>query len=393
MHGCTSDHYDRTQVTAQVVNPVMARRKTSRPRLFLGGLGILALLAGLWTGLILLKLEVPSPRAHFEDVHGPLMVLGFFGTLIALERAVAVGHRAGYLAPSLSGLGGVALISGLPLIIGKSLLALAGFGVVALYIAASRRQMSLHLAVMAVGALTWVVAVLAWIGGRDVALLVPLLAAFLVLTIAGERLELARVIRVTGQARVSFVIAAGIFVLGVTLSLATVSLGVRIAGVGLVGLAAWLAKHDVARRTVRQSGLTRYMAICLLTGYIWLAIGGLLWLSFGTLTDGGAFDAMLHAIFLGFVMGMVFAHAPIIVPAVFHVAVPYRSRFYWHFLLLHISLLLRIIGGDLAANRLCWQIGGVLNEVAVLVFIASTALAVAQGRKNGIPLVEPQGKR
>ena len=364
------------------MNSVGSRRKTSRPRLFLGSLGVLALLAGLWAGLILLKLQVPSPRAHFEDVHGPLMVLGFFGTLITLERAVALGYRAGYLAPSLSGLGGVALIFGFPLIVGESLLAVAGFGLITLYVAASRRQMSLHLAVMAVGALAWVVAVLAWMSGRDVALLVPFLAAFLVLTIAGERLELARVIRVTGQARVSFVVAAGIFAFGVTLSLASVSLGVRIAGLGLIGLAAWLAKHDVARRTVHQAGLTRYMAVCLLAGYAWLAVGGLLWLLFSNLSDGAAFDAMLHAIFLGFVMGMVFAHAPVIVPAVFHAAVPYRSRFYWHFLLLHLSLLLRIIGGDLAANRLSWQIGGVLNEVAILLFIASTGVAVAQERKN-----------
>lgn len=371
----------------------MSRRKTARSRLFLGGLGVLALLAGLWAGLILLKLEVPSPRAHFEEVHGPLMVFGFFGTLIALERAVALGNRAGYLAPAFAGLGGFALIIGLPLVVGESLLTLAGVGLIALYVGAARRQMSLHLTVMGVGAIAWVGAVLAWMGGRDVALLVPFLAAFLVLTIAGERLELARVIRVTGQARITFVVAAGIFAFGVALSLTAVSLGVRIAGVGLIGLAAWLAKQDVARRTVHQSGLTRFMAVCLLTGYAWLAVGGVLWLLFGNLSDGAAFDAMLHAIFLGFVMGMVFAHAPVIVPAVFHAAVPYRTRFYWHFLLLHVSLLLRIIGGDLAGNRLCWQIGGVLNEVAVLLFIGSTGIAVVQGRKSAITLIDTQVKR
>ena len=375
------------------VSSVMSRRKTAPSRLFLGGLGVLALLAGLWAGLILLKLEVPSPRAHFEEVHGPLMVFGFFGTLIALERAVALGNRAGYLAPAFAGMGGFALIIGLPLVVGESLLTLAGVGLIALYVGAARRQMSLHLTVMGVGAIAWVGAVLAWMGGRDVALLVPFLAAFLVLTIAGERLELARVIRVTGQARITFVVAAGIFAFGVALSLTTVSLGVRIAGVGLIGLAAWLAKHDVARRTVHQSGLTRFMAVCLLTGYAWLAVGGVLWLLFGNLSDGAAFDAILHAIFLGFVMGMVFAHAPVIVPAVFHAAVPYRTRFYWHFLLLHVSLLLRIIGGDLAGNRLCWQIGGLLNEVAVLLFIGSTGIAVVQGRKSAITLIDTQVKR
>jgi len=371
---------------------IASRRRTPLSRLLLGGLGIFALLAGLWAGLILLKLDVPSPRPDFKEVHGPLMVLGFFGTLIALERAVALGNRWGYLAPAFAGLGGVALAIGLSLIIGQLLLLLAGIGLIALYGLAARRQMSLHLSIMAIGALAWVVAVIAWMAGRDAMLLVPFLAAFLVLTIAGERLELARVIRVTGTARFTFVVASGIFAVGVVLSLTTVTLGVRLAGVGVIGLAAWLAKHDVARRTVHQSGLTRFMAVCLLTGYAWLAVGGVLWLSFGNLSDGAAFDAMLHAIFLGFVVGMVFAHAPVILPAVFHAAVPYQKRFYWHFFLLHVSLLLRLVGGDLFSDRLCWQIGGVLNETAVLAFIASTGVAVVQGRRNEIGHVSSRVK-
>jgi hypothetical protein len=366
-------------------------------RLVIGALGGIALLAGLWAALILLKLGVPSPRPTFKEVHGPLMVLGFFGTLIALERAVAIGNRAGYLSPAFAGLGGVALVVGLPLIVAQLLLALAGIGLLALYIGAARRQMSLHLTVMATGAISWIVAVLAWMAGRDVALLVPVLAGFVILTIAGERLELARVIRVSGAARANFIISVGTFIFGVALSLTRVSLGVRIAGLGLIALAVWLAKNDVARRTVRQSGLTRYMAVCLLAGYAWLAVAGVLWLRFGNLTDGAAFDAMLHAVFLGFVMGMVFAHAPVIVPAVFHAAVPYRPRFYWHFYLLHASLLLRLIGGDLAGDHLCLQIGGVLNEVAILAFIASTGTAVVEGRRQSLSdvekvLVDPKGK-
>jgi hypothetical protein len=161
-----------------------------------------------------------------------------------------------------------------------------------------------------------------------------------------------------------------------------VTTGVRVAGAGLLALAAWLAVHDVARRTIRQPGLTRYMAVCLLTGYGWLATAGVLWLRFGTLSDGPAFDAQLHALFLGFVIGMVFAHAPVIVPAVFRAAVPYRPHFYAPLLLLHTSLLLRLLGGDLASNRLAWHVGGVFNEVALLCFIGVTVVAVAQGRRD-----------
>jgi hypothetical protein len=367
-----------------------ATRRVPRTRMALGALGMLALLAGLWAALLMLGLDVPTPRPDFAEVHGPLMVLGFLGTLITLERAVAIDVPAGYLTPTAAGLGALALILGLPLAVGQLLLAAAGAGLVGLYVAAARRQASLHLAVMAAGAVAWVVAVCLWLAGRDVALLVPWLAGFLVLTIAGERLELARVIRVTGTARATFTGAVAIFATGLAVSVVTASAGVRVAGIGLLALAGWLAVHDVSRRTIRQPGLTRYMAVCLLTGYGWLATGGVLWLRFATLSDGPAFDAMLHALFLGFVISMVFAHAPVIMPAVFRAAVPYRRHFYAHVALMHASLLLRLIGGDVAGNRAAWQTGGVLNEIALLCFIVVTVIAVVQGRSHSRPV--PAGR-
>ena len=53
----------------------------------------------------------------------------------------------------------------------------------------------------------------------------------------------------------------------------------------------WLGRYDVARRTIRGHGLTRYMAAALLTGYAWLAVAGGLWASVGQMADGGAYDA------------------------------------------------------------------------------------------------------
>nr|BFE78121.1 hypothetical protein GCM10020093_007220 [Planobispora longispora] len=55
--------------------------------------------------------EIPAPVA-FTEQHGPLMALGFLGTLISLERAVALRSRWGYAAPALSALGAVALAAG-----------------------------------------------------------------------------------------------------------------------------------------------------------------------------------------------------------------------------------------------------------------------------------------
>ncbi|ABK52273.1 hypothetical protein Acel_0500 [Acidothermus cellulolyticus 11B] len=352
-----------------------ARRPSIRPRLVIGAAGMLTLLAALWAALLLLGLSVPAPRPDFAEIHGPLMVLGFLGTLIALERAVAIDLRPGYAVPALAGFGGLAVLVG-AVTVGKIAFAAAGIGLIVLYAIAATRQASTHLTVMAGGAVAWVVASGLWLAGWDVARFVPWLAGFLVLTITGERLELARMLSLDRFARRSFLAAAGIFLIGVTVTLVSVRWGMRVAGIGLLVFTAWLARYDVARRTVRQHGLTRYMAVCLLAGYGWLAVAGALWLRFATLADGPAYDAMLHATFLGFVIGMVFAHAPVIVPAVFRAEIPYRRYFYGHVVLLHASLVLRILGGDAFGNHLAWQIGGSLNEVALLGFLAAMVIAI-----------------
>ena len=251
-----------------MISPATTRRqrRTPRSRLALGALGLLALLAGLWAALLMLGLDVPTPRPDLAEVHGPLMVLGFLGTLIALERAVALDVAAGYAVPTAAGAGGVALILGLPLVVGQILLGAAGVGLLGLYLLAARRQAAFHLWVMAAGAGSWIVTVGLWLTGWDVGRLVPWLAGFLVLTIAGERLELSRVVRLTRTAQTTFAVAVAVFGLGAFTAIGAFTDGVRIAGAGLLAVAGWLAIYDVARRTVRQRGLTRYMATCLLVG-------------------------------------------------------------------------------------------------------------------------------
>jgi hypothetical protein len=60
------------------------------PRLPLLGLAGAALLAGLWAGLVRLGWAVPPGHPAWVANHGPLMISGFLGTLISLERAVAL---------------------------------------------------------------------------------------------------------------------------------------------------------------------------------------------------------------------------------------------------------------------------------------------------------------
>ena len=150
----------------------------------------------------------------------------------------------------------------------------------------------------------------------------------------------------------------------------------------MLAMAAWLARHDLARRTVRFAGVTRYIAACLLAGYAWLAVAGAAWLATGTAL-GPAYDVRLHALFLGFVISMVLGHAPVIVPAVLRVPLPHRSWNYGPLLLLHAGLVVRLIGGDILGMPDGLLVGGVINVAAMLAFVGvSVASAIAELRRR-----------
>jgi hypothetical protein len=124
--------------------------------------------------------------------------------------------------------------------------------------------------------------------------------------------------------------------------------------------------------------MPRYTAISLLVGYFWLAIAGVMALGFGQLVPGRMYDAFLHAIFLGFVFSMLFAHAPIIFPAVLGYPVVFHPSFYVFLIMLHVSLVIRI-GADLLDF---WQLrlwAGLLNGFALTLFIITMMVMVVGG--------------
>jgi len=356
---------------------------------------VVILLAALWSGLVHLGLALPSGGSSLNEGHGPMMVLGFLGALISLERAVALGASWAYLGPVAAGAGGLAVIVAAPDGIPAFLVTVGGLVLIAVFVAVHRIQASLHNAVLASGAVCWVVAGCLWLAGWDVYRFLPWLVAFLVLTITGERLELSRLTGAAQGARLLFGAAAGVFAVGLVVSCFAEVAGVRIAGVGLVALAAWLARFDIARRTIRTGGLTRFMAAALLAGYAWLAAGGVLWVFLGHMTmpvgHQAAYDAMLHSIFLGFVISMIFAHAPVIVPAVLGRPLPYHRWLYLPLVLLHASLLLRLVAGDALDNRPSWQWGGILNEVALLLYMGMVVHGLFLKGRLGRRTVSPAG--
>ena len=343
-------------------------------------LAFASLFLGMGAGLARLGWPFPAPIAELAVLHGPLMASGFFGTVISLERAVALSRPWGYFGPLLTGLGAAAGILGAPFAAAPILVTMGSAVLLAASVLFYRRQRELFTLTLVLGAACWLLGNLVWLAGRPIYAAVPFWIGFLVLTIAGERLELSRVLPPSAVARRVFVAAVLLVLAGIALSAFAWTAGTLLLGAGLLVLSLWLMRQDVARRTVKGRALPRYIAVCLLTGYVWLALSGLAMLVAGGLGYGGpAYDAALHAVLLGFVFSMVFGHAPIILPAVLRVAVPYTPYFYLPLALLHVSLVIRVAGDwSMQAQWRAW--GGALNGIALLAFVLGIITAVVRGQ-------------
>jgi len=343
-------------------------------------LGFASLFVGVAAGLARLGWPFAEPAAGLAVLHGPLMVSGFFGTVISLERAVALSRRWAYLGPLFAGLGGVVAILG-----GSAQLAALFFSAAGAVLSIAsflivRQQRELFTLTLALGATAWLIGNLLWLAGAPVTMIVPWSIAFFVLTIAGERLELSRLLPPSPVAGRVFAALMVLLLIAAAASPFAWDAATLLLGACLLAVALWLLRQDIARRTVRGTGLTRFTAVCLLSGYAWLAIAGLIILAAGGLGHGGvAYDAALHAVLLGFVFSMVFGHAPIIFPAVLRVEMPYSPIFYAPLALLHASLVVRMAGDAMVAPA--WRAwGGVGNGIAILAFVLGTIAAVIRGR-------------
>lgn len=370
-----------TDAIATGTPPVRATVKRSLwgrvPFLFAAGL---ALLAGLDAALMLLGLPAPVSAARLPEVHGMLLVVGFVGTLVSLERAVALRHPAGLVAPGLLGGGALVVISPAPLWLGQ-LLWLAGAALLlGVYVPLWHRQRDEAVLAQALGAVLLVGALVLWLGGVSVPYVLPWLVGFVVLTIGGERLELARIAMGPNAGR-DLVVLTSL----VAASIAASQLWpptYPVLGVVLLLLVGWLAIHDIARHTIRSTGLPRFSAACLLAGYGWLGVAGGVWLVGGAAYEGARYDAVVHAVFLGFAISMIMAHAPVILPAILRRPLPYHPAFIPAALLLQLSLVLRLwIGDGLGVGR-AWQIGGALNVVALLTFLLIAVWSARRGSRG-----------
>ncbi|GAA3931254.1 hypothetical protein GCM10022383_07220 [Microbacterium soli] len=344
----------------------------------------LALLAGLDAGMLLLGLPAPVTTDRLPQVHGMLLTLGFVGTLISLERATAYARPAGFVTPALLGVGGILLlVSPVPLIVAKVVLAAGAASFVLLYIPLWRRQYDAALLTQLLAAGLAMCGAVVWIGQEQLTLIIPWLIGFLVLTIAAERVELAR-ITMGPQAGIRLLLHAWAITAALAVGLFLPDAGAMLLGIALLSLTGWLVVHDVARRTIRASGVTRYMAACILAGYVWLAVAALV-LLLGYPSEQPAYDAVIHSVFLGYTFSMIMAHATTILPAVLHIALPYRRAFWAPIALLQVALIVRVWVGDGLGIPAGWQIGGVLGVIALLLFVVTAVTSAILGPVKARP--------
>ncbi len=354
-----------------------------------------ALLAALWAGLIRLGWAWPPLAPRLPSSHGPLMICGFMGTLIGLERAVGLGKRWALAAPALSALGSLLILLPIPLFPGALSITLGSAVLVIALAQLLRIQWALFIATIVLGGLLWFLGNLVWLAGRPIAVAALWWMGFLIVTIAGERLELSRMLRLTVAARALFVVSLIVMVSGMAVGLVNYAWGTHVLGVGMLIMAAWLLRYDIAGRRVRAGGQARFTALCLLSGYVWLGFAGVLAVARGGNMAGPDYDAMLHSVVVGFSFSMIFGHAPIIFPAVLQIPMTYKPRFYSHLILLQAGLALRV-AGDLIPYWPARLWGGLVIAIAILLFLANTVTSVKRSQRpaasvSGEP--QPSGQR
>jgi hypothetical protein len=353
---------------SSAVAPVKLQDRLGRAMLLL--LGMSSLIMGIWGGLLRVPVALPLPVSHANWIsfHGPLMVCGFLGTLISLERAVGLRALWTYLVPLLTGTGAATVAAGV-LDSWPRWMLTAGSAV---FVVVSARilsmQPNLSNTVMAFGVVAWAGGNLLWTRGQEIPQVVLWWLTFLLLTITGERIELTRFQKPSPWSRPWLLVTLVVLSAGLASGWVSPRTAGVLVGLALCALAAWLTRFDFAWRTIRHPGLPRFMAICLLSGYAWLFATAVLVLVKWPQTSGLIYDATLHTFFVGFVFSMIFGHAPVIFPAVLGLPVQFRWTSYVPLAVLHGSLLMRLAGDltGLSSGRV-WGAAG--NAVAVGLFL------------------------
>jgi hypothetical protein len=337
-----------------------------------------AAITGVLSGLARLGIPAGWGGSH-AAAHGPLLVLGLFGTVVSLERAQAMGARWALAAPGAFAATAAAILVGWAPAPWMDVA--AGAGMLAANVAAVVRRPTQVVWLLLAGSALLLLGNLRWAVGDPLFRLAPAWIGFFVLTIVAERQRHSRNAPPPPWAARLLVAIVTIIIIAAGARTSGVRSGIHVLGAAMIAVAVWQLRYDVARQTIRQNGYPRFMGTGARAGMVWLLAAGGLLVVYGLPPAGPVYDAALHAVFVGYLLSTAFAHALDVLPTVAGVRIPFTPLLYAPLALLHASLIGRVLG-DVGDVLLLRRVGAIGNALAIGLF-GLIAVAAVLRRSGG----------
>lgn len=346
-----------------------------KERLPITAFAMLCLLSGLWSGLSRIgwDIHILPIAAH----HGAIMVGGFLGTLISLEKVIPLKKKVLFIIPVLSAISAVLFFVNQPKA-AVYMLILSSVALTLVFAYYFHLQRTAIYIMMFTGSLCWLIGNIMLLTKFFYPLAFPWWTAFALFIITAERLELMRFLPVSEMARKLFFVLLCSFIVGIFFSFH--GIGNQISGLALIGVSIWLLRHDLVAINLKKQNLSRYVAIALLCGYVALILTGIF---FFTLSDQWlTYDAIVHSFFLGFVFSMIFAHGPIILPGVIGISVtPFSKILYVWLFILQVSWIMRVVS-DVMVELSIRKISGLLSGIAIVGYFITIAVVTIRSQRH-----------
>jgi hypothetical protein len=334
---------------------------------------IVGLVFGLLAGWLRIGWFIPV--YGLAGFHGVLMLGGFLGSLICFDKAVATKKNWAFLVPACSGLSVVAFLFN-QATLGYSLQIAASLGLVFIYIFLAKKTEENNTLLMLIGAMCWLAGNVLLFQTHFYPTVFPWWIAFILFTIVGERLELSGFLPVPKWNKYLLIILLLVTLIGFMLPYH--GMGRTVTASGIMALALWLLRFDLARTLLKKKRQYLYTGLSLTFGYVWLFASGL----FMIFVNSGAFafDALLHSYFLGFAISMVMAHGPIIFPSLLNKTGHRFHSVLWLWMgVFQVSVAVRILA-DLQEIPLLRKWAGMINGLIILVFLMTMFVLITKDK-------------
>jgi hypothetical protein len=336
---------------------------------------MVSLITGLLAGLDRIGWILPLKQVSLN--HGAIMVGGFLGTLISLEKIISLKRNILYVFPTISGASVVLFFVRQPIYSIASLL-FASAGLSIIFVLYWIRERSMIYFLMVAGAACWFTGNILLIIYNFYPIALPWWMAFALLIITAERLELMKFLPVSKNQIFVFIAFLLAFVVACMISFHSV--GNYVAALSMVGISIWLMRHDVVALNLKKQGLPRYVGVALLSGYLALLMSGIF---LPVLKDQPlGYDILVHSFFIGFVFSMIFAHGPIILPGVLGISSkPYHPIFFLWLTVLHGSWITRAIS-DITLDMQLRKYSGLASAIAIIGYFLSLAVITIRAHRG-----------